>query len=429
MDDAPVDQHAVEDELSPEDAVDLHIAIGKAFSPGAPVDTRDLFAGRTKQLSDLLALTGQRGTHAVVYGERGVGKTSLASVMVTLVMARGNIAARANCDGTDDFTSIWRKVLESIRILDERPRVGFGGERRKTVRTAAAGFPEDEATPNDVKIVLEELGASAEPVIVIDEFDRVTDVPTRELFADTIKTLSDQVVPATLVLVGVAETVDRLIAAHESTERALTQVLMPRMSPQELGEIATRGLGSVDMTIRPEALSLVTRLSQGLPHYTHLLVQQAAIAAVGQHQTRTITTGHVRTALARAIEKAQRSTKDAYHQATASTRETLYPQVLLACALAQGDELGYFAPTDVRDPLTEIMGHKYEIPSFVQHLHALSEPERGPVLHKRGAPRRYRFRFINPLLQPYVVMHGVEEELITTAALDSRVGQHELGAG
>lgn len=82
---------------------------------------------------------------------------------------------------------------------------------------------------------------------------------------------------------------------------------------------------------------------------------------------------------------------------------------MLACSLAPVDDLGYFAASDVRAPLTAIMKRRYDIPAFARHLNALCQRERGPVLQKKGFARRFRFRFINPLLQPYVLMRGLAE--------------------
>jgi hypothetical protein len=93
--------------------------------------------------------------------------------------------------------------------------------------------------------------------------------------------------------------------------------------------------------------------------------------------------------------------------------EALYRQVLLAAALAETDELGYFANADVREPMSKIMGRRYEIPSFSQHLSAFCEPSRGPVLERVGAERNYRYRFKNPLLQPFVIMQGLSAGLIS----------------
>lgn len=403
-------------DFTDEERFESHYKIGKAFSPAAPVNNRDLFAGRISQMNELLSLAGQQGAHAIVYGERGVGKTSLAAVMTEIFLAGNGIAAKANCDTGDDYGSVWRKVLDDVQYIEQRPGAGFSPQLKEVVRSASDALPE-EAGPGDVRNILSDLAKIKAPVIFLDEFDRIGDSRTRAMFADTIKMLSDQLVPATIVLVGVADTVDELIAEHESVERALVQIQMPRMSRSELEEIVRRGLGSASMEITDSALARITGLSQGLPHYTHLLGQHAGQAAIGDGSP-LVEDQHVDQAVSAAIERAQRSIVNAYHLATASPRASLHEEVLLASALAQGDELGYFAPTDVREPLTAIMGKPYEIPSFVQHLHAFAEGDRGAVLQKRGVPRRFRFRFKNPLLQPFVIMHGLNEGLIDQATFE-----------
>jgi hypothetical protein len=113
------------------------------------------------------------------------------------------------------------------------------------------------------------------------------------------------------------------------------------------------------------------------------------------------------------VEQAQQSIVSGYVQATTSRRGNLYSQVLTACALAEKDALGYFASSDVRDPMSGIMGKHYDIPAFSQHLNDFCENDRGPILEKSGYPRRYRFRFCNPLMEPYVIMSGISKGLIT----------------
>jgi len=75
--------------------------------------------------------------------------------------------------------------------------------------------------------------AAKDFVIILDEFDRVHDEDSRVLMADTIKTLSDQLVSTTMVIVGVADDVNQLISSHASIDRNLVQVLMPRMSKSD----------------------------------------------------------------------------------------------------------------------------------------------------------------------------------------------------
>jgi len=91
--------------------------------------------------------------------------------------------------------------------------------------------------------------------------------------------------------------------------------------------------------------------------------------------------------------------------------------VLLASALASEDEFGFFSAADVRERLATITGKEHPTGSFAQHLDELTEPDRGAVLQKRGAPRRFRYRFVNPLLQPYVVMRGLSEGSVSPKGL------------
>jgi hypothetical protein len=48
--------------------------IHEAFTPTAPIKSRDLFAGRKVQVDKVVRAVLQRGEHAILYGERGVGK-------------------------------------------------------------------------------------------------------------------------------------------------------------------------------------------------------------------------------------------------------------------------------------------------------------------------------------------------------------------
>ena len=64
------------------DFLDRTRRVAEAFRPAAPIDRRDLFAGRAQQIADLFSIVSQPGQHAIVYGERGVGKTSLGLVAV-----------------------------------------------------------------------------------------------------------------------------------------------------------------------------------------------------------------------------------------------------------------------------------------------------------------------------------------------------------
>ena len=393
-------------------------ALARIFTPAIPVGLSSVFAGRLEQLQQVVDAIGQPGVHVVMFGEPGVGKTSMANILSSRLDSQTMpvIAPRVTCERTDDFSSLWKRIFDDITLTRARGAIGFGSTTRAEQTTVGETLPDTIACA-DVKRTLTRIGQGCVLVVVIDEFDRLGDPDVRGSFADTIKVLSDHAVPATLVLVGVADTIEQLIEQHQSVERALVQVRMPRMTEPELGHIVVRGLEGLGMTIDEDALSLIATMSQGLPHYTHLLALHATRTAIDAGVDR-VETDHVLQAIGRALDKAQHSIKSAYHKATASRQTSnRYPDVLLACALARTDGFGYFGQADVRDALDRVRPGRDRDTRFDRHLRHFAGPGNTAVLQTQemGHGRRYRFR--NPLMQPYIILQGVAEGRISREVL------------
>ena len=62
-----------------EDLMALEFEIQRLFD-GAPVDEEQLFAGRSPDVTKMLRTVMERSRHVVLFGERGVGKTSLSNI-------------------------------------------------------------------------------------------------------------------------------------------------------------------------------------------------------------------------------------------------------------------------------------------------------------------------------------------------------------
>ena len=346
-----------------------------------------------------------------------MGKTSLANIIKETLEVIGinAIVNRINCDTTDTFDSIWKKALKRIVIINETRGAGF----EKVVERSALPFyeqSEEKLVPDDICNAL--IKSKTPVVFIFDEFDRIKDETTSGLFSDTIKTLSDNLVNGTLLLVGVADDVDGLIKGHESISRSLVEVQVPRMNSEELGDILKKACKILDMKITNEASKLLIRYSQGLPHYTHLLGRTAFRVAL-QKKSLQILIADVHKALKKALDDVQHSITRTYQKATSSPQKAnLYKQVLLACTLAKGDDLGYFAATDVRNPLSKIMNKRYEITAFSQHLHSFCSEDRDRILIKTGTRRNFRYRFRNPLLPPFVLIRGYVDGQLTDEALE-----------
>jgi len=396
-------------QMGPEDQQTIGLLAGRAFSPGAPIKDRHVFAGRMNQVRQVIDAISQDGRSVLIYGERGVGKTSLANVIDDFYLSVANariFAPHISCDAEDDFNSIWMKVIKEKDRA--RPTAGLSDQALNEI-DAIVNEAGGTLSPHCIKSIADVITQTHLFIPIIDEFDRVQNPYALAGMTDTIKYLSDHNESVTLVLVGVGDTVDDLVSEHASVERSLEQVLMPRMSNEESLEILEHAKLTTGVGFAESAAMLLVSIAKGLPHYTHLLGLHSTRAAVDSSSW-VVKEEHVEHATSNAIAGSQQSLLRAYHSATTSPRpDNLFRQVLLACALARTDELGYFAAADVRDPMTKIMGKPYDISSYTQHLNQFCSEERGGVLQKIGVSRKFRFRFRNPLLQPFVVMRGLED--------------------
>ncbi len=416
------DEQVTQGELLPEAVKWQQVSIkaGQVFKPGAPVDEVSMLLGRSREIDRVLDVVGQAGRHAIIYGERGVGKTSLATLLEAILRPlrpRQVLAPRVQCGGSDTFASAWRMLFETIGKVETEMRIGFTGDTLERRSNAADLIKGKKVTADLVRRVLDTLAEEFIPIVIFDEFDRLPAGPRGE-FADMIKNLSDHAVRATVVLVGVGDTVDQLIQEHQSVARALVEIHMERLKPAEIRSIVEVGLQQLQMKVAAPALARIALLARGLPHYAHLLGLHSARSALAERSLE-VTPTHVERAIHQALSDAQQHIAHAYHKATTSPRkQNLFEAVLLACALAKADDMGTFAAQDVREPLRLITQNDYDIPSFAQHLSEFSSEKRGNVLRRIGNPHSYRYRFVDSLLQPYVIMRGVSSNRVPTHYLE-----------
>ncbi len=395
---------------------EIRKSLRQFFTPTQPITLPDLLTGRMDLLTRVCENLLLPSQHVLLYGDRGVGKTSIARVLA--LAAEGmedyeSLPITVSCDTNDTFPTIWRKVLREIRILRRRRSVGL--TRIDDVGVATRYDPPGSLnSPNDIRILVEDLiSAGSKPLtVIIDEYDRVVDDDTRRLMTDTIKMFSDNSVDCTLVLVGVSQSVEELIDAHQSIARNVDFVHVEPMGTEELAKIVENGLGKSGLKFEAGLDSRIGQLSQGYPHYTHLLGLLAGLSTVGRGSD-TVKFQDLNIATNEALQRTAESIRLEYDSATDSTQpNNLYKKVLLACAMVSKDDRGRFALGWVRDPLQKLLERPIKPVSYQRHLSAFCLPERGPTLIKTGRPKNYRWRFANPQLIPFVILKGIEDGLV-----------------
>ncbi len=350
----------------------------------------------------------------MIFGDRGVGKTSLGRVTAVLAQEpdqpKGRRALYVSCFTNDTFTLIWQRVFQEI--LTVQRKAGITPEDDLKFAGRLKYDHQELNTPNSVRRIVESLPNAS--VIILDEFDRVSDENTRSQMADTIKLFADRGLDSTIVVVGVADDVSELMEAHRSIGRNLAEIQVTPLSEDELMEIVRSGLNNAGMQWDRDVPRDIARLCHGYPSYAHLIGRSAGRAAL-QKQRATVNLNDVEAAINEMIEDSLQSLRSEYELAVASPQpDNLFREVLLACAMATKDSLSRFAAADVRTPLRKITGrHDYDITHFQSHLAKFIDPARGPVLRREGRRRSYRYRFVDPRMIPYVTLQGTKDGLIS----------------
>lgn len=396
--------------LNREDVASKKFEANNLFTPSAPIAIAELFAGRSSQASKIVEAIGERGRHVILFGERGVGKSSLAQIAPFFIPKSPRLVRhiRVQAFPGDTFSVVAKRIFSQIHIEEDY------GEGRKAYNAA-------EFYPNDVSIdnFLSEMLFFKEteiPIVVIDEFNEIDDKDTSILVANIMKALSDS--PSnlvTIIIVGVADSVTDLFDRHQSIARCTEQILMPRMTVDERKDILDRRLSQLGMTIVGDAKWKIINLSKGLPAYVHALGKHAVYSSLDDLRLQ-VSEADVDVAIGSVLNSAQQTLRDSYDEATRSNQaKAQFRHTLTACALAKVDDAGYFMPVAIRDPLSNILKRSVEISNFQDALRDFAE-RRGQILERTGESRSYRFRFRDPAMQPYVIMRGIKESIVDGVA-------------
>lgn len=392
-----------------EDAAAKRFEANDLFTPSTPITIAELFAGRSLQLTKMLDAIGERGRHIVLFGERGVGKSSIAQIVPFLVPKgpKEVKSIRVQAFPNDTFSTIAKRIFSKIHF-----RADYGnGEKAYNV----GEFYPGDVTIDDFLNEMENFKETEIPIVVIDEFNEITDPTMTVSMANIIKALSDTASNVTIIIVGVADNISQLFEEHRSIERCTEQIQMPRMTVDERKDILDKRISRLGMEIEGDAKWKVINLSKGLPTYVHALGKHAVFGALNSMRL-TVAEPDVDRAIDEVLKAAQQTLKESYENATRSNQaRALFRHVLTACALAKVDDAGYFMPAAVKDPYSNILGRKIDIAHFQDTLKEFAE-NRGKILERTGEQRSYRFRFANPAMQPYVIMRGIAEGLIDDAA-------------
>ena len=313
-------------------------------------------------------------------------------------MAKSAIMFPVQCTSDDDFYDIWDRAFED-----------------KTYEGTNRYISDDidsTLTPHTILKICQKIPLSKRPIFVFDEFDRITDNDAKERMAETIKLLSDVSPNTTIVLVGIADTIQDLLDHHLSVQRSVRQIELPRMNGGEIKDVLVKRLNLLEMTISDSAVENIIDIAKGMPGYAQLLGLYSAKGAIFRKVTNIIDFD-VFHSISKCLVDAGSTIKEMYADAVQSTHSnSLYESVLLACALTKQDDFGRFSASDVIAPLATTLGREVKIQDFNRHLVKFTKDERGPVLKRKGAKGNLKYTFIEPMVQSFVLMQGIKDNAV-----------------
>lgn len=296
----------------------MQVDLQNVFTPAAAIEDSERFSGRQEQLDKVSLALQSDGTQIVIYGNRGVGKSSLARQLSALARGDQMLIDRLTLKPhqTPDFLVINIECEDSIsdiktlilRLLTEdsalAPWLPFRVERKTvtgeakgglTVKILSLGGSMSEtstlsrnelevdvyaAFSNAINFILESGVAKSGVLFIVDEVDRIKD---RDELASVIRSRGADT-RVKFAIVGVGTTPQELIRNHESIVRQISDgcVEMPPMSRDEQLEIFSKAHQVLDedgFRFDDAAQDWIIDVARGHPYYVHLLGKHSLLRA------------------------------------------------------------------------------------------------------------------------------------------------------
>lgn len=377
--------------------------------------------GLQDRLENALA---ERGGQVIVYGDTGVGKSSLVKYASEDM---GLQTLTIECLSNKDYGALIEDGIRKLIDLKEikRSKTGSMGAdieagakvswlvslkgKLKSHFAENTEFEVVDRPPMDV--LVEAMQAADVQLLVLENFQNITDETTRSLIAQTMEFMADraqQTGNIKVVVVGIARDAATLLSGSGSFTRRTTEVGVPRMPDEEVYEILTRGFSFLDLEFTSEAAQQMIFYSDGFPFFAHLLGLHVARAA-RRREAESIDEELVEASLQQVVQGVHES----FHERTKRAFEAggdVQPRRRIMEMLSESDQRKWRS-SDVIDVWEEMIGKRSDYAFLHVALAQLASTDYGDVLLRTGTRNRYVYQFSDPHLRPYLRIRAAQKEI------------------
>ncbi len=393
------------------DMAQARIALRNAFTPAQPVTDRRMFAGRLRVLHRLIEVIEDRLSHVVVFGERGIGKTSLLHILSDLAQESRYLVLRGTCGAGSRFDEMFRNLLQEVPILYLR-NVSPTDHVVEEGATLASRLPEGAFDARELSDLLGQV-TGTRILILLDEYDRLESEQFRQYTAELIKNLSDRAAPVQLIIAGVSSNLHELVGYIPSIRRNVIGLPVPRLTPEEVQSIIGIGETNAGMRFDPKIVELIYALSNGSPYMTRLICHHACGIALDEGR-RDVTRLDVEASLDRMVEEAEGrlsfTTAQRVRRLEIGDRASLLGQVARVASTPDG----WFTKTDLLAALPD-GGQGEAANALVQTALVPSH-----LVDEESVDGEPRYRFIDEGLANYLWMMVARNQFHLVAAERAR---------
>lgn len=386
------------------DAAPATEKLWEVFTPSRPQTSDQMFVGRRAVIEKIVCAIEQEHAHVVVYGGRGIGKTSVGNIIAASARRAGYHVARFTCDSETSFERLMRDFLRSLPV-------DFTDRSSRSMGLPHEGFDQlrdlESVGPTDLSNAF---GSLIDRVIlIVDEFDRVNNKDFYRKMSEAIKIISDSTDLVSIVIMGIGKTLDDLLGQHLSIQRQIKAIRLPLLDNAELEVLLNQGKIRAGIDFDDVVRDSIITLSRGSPYYAHLLALLSGRHAMAR-KSNIVIQEDVRAAIADILMEFDPNVINAYESATQSDTNMFMADVVFAAAAAPFDAYGRFSAEGALKALETYTGRSHELLNINRGLARLNKDGPHKILEKFGSPgATATYDFVNPLMRQYVLLRQVNQ--------------------